>query len=158
MTDEQWQLIEPILATPAPAPARRERGRPPQSARAVLDAILWKIRADAAWHQLPPFYPSQQTCRRYYRAWADSGLLKATWTALYKDLSERGGLDIKSVLKRGEVQVTPSAGKINFTFAPHLQNTWQASTASVLLRLVTRRALQIAGRGKSQSVSVLDEP
>jgi len=156
LTDEQWQLIEPMLA--APAPARRERGRPPQSARAILDAILWKIRADAAWHELPPFYPSQQTCRRYYRAWADAGLLKAIWRALSKDLSERGGWDIMSALKRGEVRVTPSAGKINFTFAPHLQNTWQASTASVLLRLVIRRTVQIAGRGVSQSVSVWDEP
>ena len=156
LTDEQWQLIEPMLATPAPA--RRGRGRPPQSARAVLDAILWKIRADAAWHELPPFYPSQQTCRRYYRAWADSGLLKATLKALFKDLLERGGLDIRLVLKRGEVRVTPSAGKMNFTIAPHLQNTWQASTASVLLRLIVSRTLQIAGRGESQSISVWDEP
>jgi transposase len=60
LTDEQWRLIEPILPPPSPS----DRGRPPLDRRAVLDGILWKFRTDNPWYDMPPDYPSYQTCYR----------------------------------------------------------------------------------------------
>jgi len=135
LTDEQWQLIEPILATPAPA--RSTRGRPPEAPRAVLNGILWKLRTGANWDDLPPIYPSHQTCYRYYDAWKSSGALKAIFAALYKDLLMRGGLDVKLALDQGDIRFVKTAGKTRIRFASRLQNTWQASTAVLILRLAT---------------------
>ena len=154
LTDEQWQLIEPILPPPEPGPPAR--GRPPQEARAVLNGILWKIRTGAAWDDLPPNYPSHQTCYRYYCAWKESGSLKAIIAALIKDLSERGGLDIKLAIRQGYIRFSPALGKIRVEFAPSLLDTWQASTALLVLQLALKKAGQKPKWGKSNSASVLD--
>ncbi len=138
LTDEQWRLIEPILAVPLPdLPAP---GRPPQEARAILNGILWKLRNDAAWDDLPALYPSHQTCYRYYGEWKKSGSFKAILAALGKDLSVRGGLAIKLAMSRGDIRIFPVGRKIKVEFAPHLQDTWQSSTALLFLQLASKRA------------------
>jgi transposase len=140
LTDEQWRLIEPILAVPVPdLPAP---GRPPQEARAVLNGILWKLRTGAAWDDLPATYPSHQTCYRYYCEWNESGSFKAISAALYKDLLVRGGLDIKLALRRGDIRIIPVARKIKFEFAPRLQDTWQSSTVVIILQLALKKVLK----------------
>ena len=137
LTEEQWRLIEPILATPMPDPPAP--GRPPQETRAILNGILWKIRTSAAWDDLPAIYPSHQTCYRYYGIWNTSGSMKAILAALFKDLLVRGRLDIQSALYQGDIRVTPVLRKIRVEFAPHLQDTWQASTALLFLQLVAKK-------------------
>ena len=156
LTDEQWQLIEPIL--PILAPALPARGRPPQDARAILNGIFWKMRTGNAWDDLPAVYPSHQTCYRYYCAWHKSEVLKAILAALAKDLLLRGGLDIRSALRNGDIRPSIAARKIRIEFAPRLQDTWQASTALLLLQLIIKRAAKKSKQGGSTtSVSVLEE-
>ena len=58
LTDEQWQVIEPLIPPPSSAATR---GRPPINERAVLDGIFWKIINASAWYHLPSEYPSWQT-------------------------------------------------------------------------------------------------
>jgi transposase len=54
LTDEQWELMEPILR-----PARREdnRGRPWHDTRAVLNGVLRILGSDAQWAEMPAKYP-----------------------------------------------------------------------------------------------------
>src|ERR1035441_8569879 len=59
LSDEQWQLIEPLL--PKPRPRRDKRGRPPVPNRACLEGILWILQTGAAWHFLPDEFPSPST-------------------------------------------------------------------------------------------------
>ena len=152
LTDEQWQLIEPILPTPTPTPAPEPApGRPPQDARAILNGILWKIRTGNAWDDLPDVYPSHQTCYRYYCAWNKSEVLKAIVAALAKDLVVRGGLDIRSALHNGDIRPSIAARKIRIEFAPRLQDTWRASTALLLFQfqLMIKRAAKKSKQGRS---------
>jgi len=46
LTDDQWTVLEPVLA-----PTRRAdgRGRPWQDARGVLNGVLWVLRTGAPW-------------------------------------------------------------------------------------------------------------
>ena len=54
LTDEQWELLEPVLR-----PARRSdnRGRPWHETRAVLNGMLWVLGTGAQWAEMPDKYP-----------------------------------------------------------------------------------------------------
>jgi transposase len=62
--DEQWAIIEPLL------PPVRTGGRPEKHARrAVVDAILYVVRAGCSWRQLPADFPPWQTVYWYFNQW-----------------------------------------------------------------------------------------
>lgn len=88
VTDEQWELIEPLL----PERKRRKdrRGRPPASNRACFEGILWVLYTGAAWHFLPDEYPSPSTCWRRLRQWEEQGVWLNAWRSLLGALDEEG--------------------------------------------------------------------
>ena len=91
LTDEQWNLIEPLL----PVMARADkRGRPRIEDRAVLNGIFWILRTGAPWADLPGRFPSYQTCHRRFQEWVNSGTLRTVLEALAEDLRSRGKLDL----------------------------------------------------------------
>jgi hypothetical protein len=58
MTDQEWAIIEPLLARPA-AP---HGGRPPKHPlRLIVDAIRYLVRGGIAWRLLPGDFPPWQT-------------------------------------------------------------------------------------------------
>jgi len=60
LTDEHWKTLDPLI--PKPRRRRDGRGRPWKSRRSVLNGVLWVLRTDAPWADLPDRYPSFQTC------------------------------------------------------------------------------------------------
>ncbi len=65
LTDQQWRLIYPLITDHNLHQVSRSLevgGRPPIDPRPVLDAILWKLRNNVPWSDLPDRYPSYQTC------------------------------------------------------------------------------------------------
>ena len=91
LTDEQWQLIEPILR-----PARRadNRGRPWHDTRAVLNGVLWVLGTGAQWREMPEKYPPFQTCHRRFQQWVRGGKLEKALQRLARYLHERGQLNL----------------------------------------------------------------
>jgi transposase len=75
LTEEQWTLVGPVLR-----PARRQdkRGRPWHDTRAVLNGVLWVLRAGAQWRELPEKYPPFQTRHRRFQQWIRSGKFEET--------------------------------------------------------------------------------
>jgi transposase len=132
VTDERWQVIEPLIPPPSWAAAR---GSPPINERAVLDGIFWKLITGSAWYHLPSEYPSWQTCYRRYNKWNHTGLLTEILNALYLDLCDRGGLDLETNLRDGPIKLTWPRGRPEFEIAPSLQDSWQLWTAMIFLRL-----------------------
>ncbi len=59
LSDEQWELIEPLF--PPPRRRRDNRGRPWASNRTCFDGILWILQTGAAWRFLPDEFPSPST-------------------------------------------------------------------------------------------------
>ena len=131
LTNDQWQIIQPLI----PPPSKALRGRPPLDERAILNAILWKIRSRAPWYDLPASYPSHQTCYRRYRQWLRLGVLDSIFSVLYQDLCDRGGLDLQSALRDSTLGFFREEGRWQLEFDPLLEGTWQRSTAQLFLAL-----------------------
>jgi transposase len=91
LTDEQWEVLEPLI----PAPPQREDGRerPWRDPRDVLNGILWILRTGAPCKDLPERYPPYQSCHRRFQKWIEEGVLGSVLEALAKDLEERGERD-----------------------------------------------------------------
>ena len=88
LTNEQWELIEPLF----PRPRRRadKRGRPPVANRACLEGILWILQTGAAWRFLPDEFPSSSTCWRRLQRWQEQGIWLEAWRTLLGALDENG--------------------------------------------------------------------
>jgi transposase len=93
LTDEQWDAIVGCFPAAELRRPGRKGGRPWQSARAVLDGVLWVMRTGAPWADLPPRYPSPSTCHRRFQAWVKAGVMVAVITMLRRDLEKRGGVE-----------------------------------------------------------------
>jgi transposase len=86
LTDEQWQLLEPLL------PPRRPRGRPRADDRNTLNGILYVLRTGCRWEDVPREYGSPATCWRRLRAWEEDGTWENVWRSLLTMLDKRGQL------------------------------------------------------------------
>ena len=92
LTEEQWELVEPVLR-----PARRadNRGRPWQDTRAVLNGVFWVLGTGAQWSELPSRYPPYQTCHRRFQQWIRDGRLVEALRRLARHLHDRGKLNLE---------------------------------------------------------------
>ena len=69
LTDEQWEIIEPIL------PLIKEPGRIPKHPfRDIVDAILYLDRSGCSWRQLPVDFPPWQTVYAWFKRWKARGV------------------------------------------------------------------------------------
>jgi transposase len=75
LTDEQWERIEELEGVGRAHPV----GRKPTEDRQVLEAILWVMRHQARWQDLPLDYPSPRTCQRRLKRWQESGVWPELW-------------------------------------------------------------------------------
>jgi transposase len=71
LTDEPWDVLNPII--PVPPCRSAGRGRPWRGARAVLHGMLWIVRTGAQWQDLPTRYPPYQPCHRRFQRRVRSG-------------------------------------------------------------------------------------
>ncbi len=56
LTDEQWDLIEPLVPV-----SRAKTGRPPRDRRTLLNAMFWTLLTGAPWRDLPERFGPWQT-------------------------------------------------------------------------------------------------
>jgi len=140
LTDEQWHLVELLLPPPSPF----DRGRPPHDRRTVLDGILWKFRTGSPWYDMPPDYPSYQTCYRYHRRWARDGVMKKIFRVLFFDLKIRSRFDLAQALQDGTIRVNQIGSIERITTPLELHDTWQWSTAVLCLHLIIKKAKHLS--------------
>ncbi|MFD5211598.1 IS5 family transposase [Streptomyces anulatus] len=74
LTEEQWELVEPLLpaARVGPKGGRREKHPP----RRIVDAIFYVVRTGCAWRQLPKDFPPWPTVYWYFTWWHDDGTVE----------------------------------------------------------------------------------
>ena len=154
ITDRQWKLIESLF----PSQIMDGAGRPSQPCRDVLNGILWKLRTGASWDDLPLEYPSHQTCYRYFNRWIKDGTLDRTLRSLKNDLRSNG-LDLSLAIQRSDIEFMRVSRQTLIRFAPRLQDTWQGSTALLLLQVLltkTRKKGQIPKKTTPVFTSIMD--
>jgi putative transposase len=97
LTDEQWDIVAPLLPPPRP------RGRRPSvDRRRVFDAILYQAKHGCTWEDLPRDFPNDSTVYAYSERWRDDGTLAAIYEALRRRWRREAGRD-----------EDPSAGSID---------------------------------------------
>ncbi|MGD6754181.1 IS5 family transposase [Streptomyces sp. BH105] len=70
LTDEEWELLEPLLP-------RGAFGRPRRDDRMVLNGIVWKFRTGVAWRDVPDRYGPWASLHTRFRRWARDGTADA---------------------------------------------------------------------------------
>jgi transposase len=100
LTDQQWELIEPLLPDSPAGPA----GRPVEhSKREIVNAILYINRAGCSWRMLPKDFPPWQTVYWYFRRWRKDGTVDRVHDALRERVR----------VKEGRENPQPSAGIVD---------------------------------------------
>jgi transposase len=80
LTDEEWELIAPLL--PPMDPRRGGRWR---DHRQVLNGIVWRVRTGAPWRDVPERYGPWQTLYKRFARWEVDG----TWARIEQHLQAR---------------------------------------------------------------------
>ena len=86
VTDELWDVIEPLLPEEPPKP---KGGRPRVPDRSVLTGIIFVLKSGIPWEMLPQEMGcgSGMTCLRRLEKWHEAGV----WERLRKTLLDRLG-------------------------------------------------------------------
>jgi transposase len=88
VTDEQWELIQPIL------PKRTATtGRRPSDPRVMLNGILWILRTGSPWRDLPERFGPWQTVYDHFSNWRKKGVYDRILEALHIRLDADGSID-----------------------------------------------------------------
>src|SRR5512143_1025829 len=96
LTDEQWEIVRPLI------PVSRV-GRPREvDMREVLNAIFYLDRAGCQWDMLPHDFPPKSTVSDYFAQWRDDG----TWQEIMDALRQK-------VRVAAGKEPSPSAGGID---------------------------------------------
>lgn len=87
MTDEQWEVIKPLLPLDRSGP-----GRPIElDMRQTVNAMFYINRTGCQWENMPKDYPNHNSVYYHYRKWCTDGIWKLINTALRKlDRQKRG--------------------------------------------------------------------
>jgi transposase len=106
VSDELWEMIEPLL--PPPKPRRfRYPGRKPLDRRKVLTGILFVLRSGVPWEMLPKEMGcgSGMTCWRYLKRWHEEGAWQRIHEVLLAKLRQADLIDwSRAVVDSASVQ------------------------------------------------------
>jgi len=86
-SDQQWQVIEPLLPLP------NRMGRPRANDRQTLDAILFVLRSGSRWEDLPKELGSPTTAWRRLKNWEEQGVWENIWRAVLNSLEAQDKLE-----------------------------------------------------------------
>ncbi|WP_203790400.1 IS5 family transposase [Paractinoplanes rishiriensis] len=109
LTDEQWEIIEPML------PLIKEPGRIPKHPfRDIGDAILYIDRSGCSWWQLPVDFPPWQTVYGWFRQWKARGVTERILDELREQIRLAQGRDAEpsaGVIDSQSVKAADTVGK-----------------------------------------------
>ena len=86
LTDEHWEILEPLLPRPS------VRGRPREhSLREILNAIFYRVDGGIKWRSMPHDLPRWQSVYYYFRQWTKSGHGERLNTTLREQVRQQAG-------------------------------------------------------------------
>jgi hypothetical protein len=77
LTEGEWDAVRSLLP-----PQRPPVGRPRYDHRTVLGGIVWVVRTQGSWRDMPREFGKWETAYKRYRLWRDTGLWQRILAAL----------------------------------------------------------------------------
>jgi transposase len=88
LTDEQWELIAPLVPL-----STATTGRPPRDRRVMFEGMFWTLSTGAPWRDLPERFGPWQTVYDHFSKWRRSGVLDRIVEVLQIKLDQAGLID-----------------------------------------------------------------
>ena len=76
VSDELWEQIAPLIP---PVPLQTHGGRPRMDNRKAFNAIIYVLRSEARWSDLPRELGAPSTVHGRFQEWLQAGLFQALW-------------------------------------------------------------------------------
>jgi len=86
LTDEEWALVEPLIA-----PAKRGGCRRTVVVREVVNGVMYVLSTGCQWRYLPKDLPPKSTVHDYLTRWNCDGTLERIHHTLYVQCREAAG-------------------------------------------------------------------
>ena len=138
VSDELWQIVQPLLPAHKDTLRRRSRfrrgGRPPADDRAVFTGILFVMRTGIPWKDLPAEFGCGcgMTCWRHLRDWHKAGVFHELHRVLLDRLNAEGRLNwSRAVVDRASVRAVFGGrrrGRAPWTAGKQARNTTSSPT------------------------------
>lgn len=132
ITNDQWALVSPIIASAVPP--KKISGRPRVDSRSILNGILWICRTGAPWKDLPDKYPPYQTCHRRFQEWVEANVWEKILVKLAVDLKKRGKIDLAECFIDGSFAAAKKGAlELEKLSVARVPRSWRLQTAMVFL-------------------------
>ena len=83
LTDEEWALVEPLIAS-----AKRGGNKRTVDVREVVNGLMYVLSTGCQWRAIPKDLPPRSTVHDYFDLWAWDGTLDRIHHALYVQCRE----------------------------------------------------------------------
>ncbi len=90
LLDRMWERVQPLLPHKPPHP---KGGRPFADDKACFAGIVYQLRNNVRWNDLPDCFPSGVTCWRRHRDWTQAGVWDRVWQVVLAELAAAHLLD-----------------------------------------------------------------
>src|SRR5215510_5482854 len=135
-TDEQWELLTPLLPKPKWHPGGP--GRQPYELRRVLNGIFYVTKSGCQWRMLPIDFGHWNTIYGYFRTWRRAGL----WAHLLEQLRQQER-------RRQGRPPEPSAGSID---SQSIKTTTQGTSVGRYPRAAAGGGSDLGQRGGPRGI------
>lgn len=124
LTDEEWQLVEPLIPPCKPGGDRRT-----VNLREVVNGLMYVLSTGCQWRAIPKDLPPKSTVYDYFDLWTYDGTLERINHALYEQCREQA-----------EREASPTAAIIDSQSVKSAEKGGPASIRRVTMRARRSRA------------------
>jgi transposase len=124
LTDEEWELIEPLIA-----PAKRGGRKREVNVREVMNGVMYVLSTGCQWRAMPKNLPPRSTVFSYLDLWRYDGTLERVHQALYERCRAQAGR-----------QAEPTAAIIDSQSVKSAEKGGRTLTRTVMTRASASRA------------------
>ena len=111
LTDEEWQLLEPVFEEVEPYTTGRPRTK---DLRDIINAIFYLNKTGCQWRYLPKDFPSYKLVSYYYHKWVDNNTWEKINTVIHRRLRKEVGRNedpSAGIIDTQTVKGTPESAK-----------------------------------------------
>lgn len=90
LSNEQWQVIAPLL------PPQPQTGRRREHDRQVLNSLLYRLKTGVRYKDIPRTerYAAKSTVYHWLNKWREAGVLDGIWRQLLAELDTKGEINL----------------------------------------------------------------